>query len=44
MIVCPVVVGTGKRFFPNGVQLDLELAEERSFLKGVVVLRSVVRG
>jgi hypothetical protein len=39
MIVCPVVVGSGKRFFPDGVRLDLELVEERRFRKGVVVLR-----
>jgi hypothetical protein len=25
MIVCPVVVGSGKRFFPDGVRLNLEL-------------------
>jgi dihydrofolate reductase len=44
MIVCPVVVGSGKRFFPDGVRLDLELAEERRFRKGVIVLRYAVRG
>jgi dihydrofolate reductase len=44
MIVCPVVVGSGKRFFPDGVLLDLELAEERGFRKSVVVLRYAVRG
>jgi dihydrofolate reductase len=44
MIVCPVVVGSGKRFFPDGVLLDLELVEERSFRKSVVVLRYAVRG
>ena len=44
MIVCPVVVGGGKRFFPDGVRLDLELVEERRFGNGVVVLRYVVRG
>jgi len=44
VIVCPVVIGGGKRFFPNGVRLDLELAEERRFGNGVVVLRYVVRG
>jgi dihydrofolate reductase len=44
MIVCPVVVGRGKRFFPDGVRLDLELAEERRFRKGVIVLRYAVRG
>jgi dihydrofolate reductase len=44
MIVCPVVVGSGKRFFPDGVLLDLELVEERRFRKGVIVLRYAVRG
>ena len=39
LIVCPVVVGGGKRFFPDGVRLDLELVEERRFGNGVVVLR-----
>jgi dihydrofolate reductase len=44
MIVCPVVVGGGKRFFPDGVRLDLGLVEERRFGNGVVVLRYAVRG
>ncbi len=39
MIVCPVVVGGGKRFFPDGVRLDLDLVEERRFRNGVLVLR-----
>ena len=44
MIVCPVVGGGEKRFFPVGVRLNLELLEERRFRKGVVVLPYVVRG
>jgi dihydrofolate reductase len=44
MIVCPAVIGGGKRFFPDGVRLDLQLVEERRFGNGVVVLRYVVRG
>ena len=44
LIVCPAIVGGGKRFFPEGVRLDLELAEERRFGSGVVVLRYTVRG
>jgi dihydrofolate reductase len=44
MIVCPVVVGSGKRFFPDGVRLNLELVEERRFRKGVIVLPYAVRG
>jgi hypothetical protein len=42
MIVSPVVVSGGKRFFPNGVRLDLELVEERRF-GNVVVLRRRAR-
>jgi dihydrofolate reductase len=36
MIVCPVVVGGGKRFFPDGMRLDLELVEQQRFRKGVI--------
>lgn len=43
LIVCPVIVGGGKRFFPEGVRLDLELLEERRFENGMVVLRYAVR-
>jgi dihydrofolate reductase len=43
MIVCPVVVGGGKRFFPSGVRLDVELVEERRFGSGVLVLRYAAR-
>jgi hypothetical protein len=44
MIVCPVIVGGGTRFFPEGVRLNLALVEERRFGNGVVVLRYEVRG
>ena len=44
MIVWPVVVGGGKRFFPDDVRSHLELVEERAFRKGVVALRCAVRG
>jgi dihydrofolate reductase len=44
MIVCPVIVGGGKQFFPDGVRLYLELIEQRRFRKGVVLLRYAVRG
>ncbi len=43
MIVCPVMIGGGKRFFPEGVRLDLELLEERRFDNGTVFLRYAVR-
>jgi dihydrofolate reductase len=42
MIVCPVIVGGGKRFFPQGVRLKLELIEEHGFSSGVVLLRYAV--
>jgi dihydrofolate reductase len=44
VIVCPIVVGGGKRFFPGDVRLDLELVEERRFGNGVVILRYTIRG
>jgi hypothetical protein len=44
MIVCPVTGGGGKRFFPDGVRLDLDLVEERRFTNGVLVLRYAVGG
>jgi len=43
MIVYPAVVGGGKRFFPEGVRMDLALVEQRGFESGVVVLRYAVR-
>jgi dihydrofolate reductase len=43
MIVCPVVVGGGKRFFPDDVRLELDLLEERRFVNGVAALRYAVR-
>jgi dihydrofolate reductase len=42
MIVCPVVVGGGKRFFPDDVRLTLKLVDERRFDNGVVVVRYAV--
>ena len=33
------VVGGGKRFFPDGVRLDLDLVEERSFDSGLIYAR-----
>lgn len=44
IFICPVVVGGGKRFFPEGVQLNLELIEERRFRKGMMALHYAVRG
>jgi dihydrofolate reductase len=42
--ICPVLVGGGKRFFPTGVRLDLDLLEERRFSCGDIFLRYAVRG
>ncbi|MBC8097945.1 MAG: dihydrofolate reductase family protein, partial [Armatimonadetes bacterium] len=44
MFVHPVIVGGGKRFFPDGVRSDLELIEERAFSNGLVTVRYAVRG
>ena len=44
IIVSPVVVGGGKRFFPDGARLNLQLIDERRFGNGVVVLRYAVGG
>jgi dihydrofolate reductase len=33
------VVGGGKRFFPDGVRLDLDLVEERAFDSGLIYAR-----
>jgi dihydrofolate reductase len=39
LIVVPVLVGGGKRAFPDGVRADLELLDERCFAGGAVYLR-----
>ena len=43
MVLYPVIVGSGKRFFPDGVRLDLDLVEERRFRNGAVYVRYAVR-
>ncbi|RZS37022.1 dihydrofolate reductase [Herbihabitans rhizosphaerae] len=43
LMLSPVAVGGGKPFFPQGVQLDLKLLEERRFDSGVVFLRYAVK-
>lgn len=42
LITCPITVGGGKRFFPEGVRMNLELVEQRRFGSGVVVSRYAV--
>jgi dihydrofolate reductase len=44
MFVHPVIVGGGKRFFPDGVQSKLELIEERAFRNQIITVRYAVRG
>ena len=43
MIVYPVLAGGGKRFFPEGLQLNLEQTSERRLPNGVLLLRYAVR-
>ncbi|HEX3387514.1 MAG TPA: dihydrofolate reductase family protein [Streptosporangiaceae bacterium] len=43
LIVCPVVVGGGKKSLPRGLRLPLELLEERRFGNGAVYLRYATR-
>ena len=44
MFVCPVVVGGGKRYYPDGIRIDLQLIDERPFSSGVVWLSYAVLG
>lgn len=39
LFLTSTVVGGGKRFFPDGVRLDLELVEQRAFASGVLHAR-----
>ncbi|MEJ7803533.1 MAG: dihydrofolate reductase family protein, partial [Candidatus Limnocylindria bacterium] len=39
LFITTSVVGGGKRFFPDGVRLELELVDERRFDSGLVYLR-----
>lgn len=41
--VNPVIVGSGRRWLPDDLRLDLELVDERRFRNGVVYLRYGVR-
>ena len=43
LVVNPVVIGGGTPALPDGLRLDLELADERRFTSGVVFLRYRVR-
>ena len=39
LLVYPVVLGSGKRLFPNGHHTHLELTETRAYPSGVVLMR-----
>jgi dihydrofolate reductase len=39
LLVYPVVLGGGKRVFPEGVRIDLKLVETKTFPTGVVLMR-----
>ena len=39
LFTTPTVVGSGRRFFPDGVRLELELLEHRAFDSGLVYTR-----
>ena len=39
LFITTSVVGGGKRFFPGGVRLDLDLVEERTFASGLIYAR-----
>lgn len=44
VVVAPVIVGGGKRLFPEGVHRPLELVDRRRFAGGMVLLRYAVPG
>jgi dihydrofolate reductase len=39
LLVYPVVLGSGKKLFPDGLRLSLRLVESRPFPSGVVLMR-----
>jgi dihydrofolate reductase len=39
LLVFPIVLGSGKRVFPDGFRADLKLIETKSFPSGVILLR-----
>ncbi|MFN8440544.1 MAG: dihydrofolate reductase family protein [Caldilineaceae bacterium] len=42
LLVYPLVVGGGKRLFPEGLQVDLKLIETKAFPTGVTLMRYAV--
>lgn len=43
LFITTTVVGGGKRFFPDGVRLDLELVDQRAFDSGLIYARYQTR-
>lgn len=43
LFLAPILVGGGKRALPDGVRLELDLVDERSFGNGMVFLRHAQR-
>jgi dihydrofolate reductase len=39
LLVYPLVLGSGKKLFPDGVRVNLRLIESRAFPSGVVLMR-----
>ena len=39
LLVYPVVLGSGKKVFPDGLRVNLRLIESRAFPSGVVLMR-----
>ena len=39
LLVFPILLGTGKKVFPDGFRADLTLAETKSFPSGVILVR-----
>jgi dihydrofolate reductase len=44
VFVAPMLVGSGKRMFPDDLRQPLELLDEHRFRNGMVFLRYAVRG
>lgn len=42
LLVYPLVLGSGKRVFPDGQRIDMQLVENRPFPSGVVLMRYAV--
>lgn len=42
LLVYPLVLGGGKRLFPDGARMDMQLVESKAFPSGVVLMRYAV--